>query len=87
MKQETTGARARWRMAYRNARAGNLGSCATEYPREWYPALLEAYDDRIWNLHNRLHGKNGFRTFDPLRNPLRRVGGIVREITGAKYAR
>ena len=84
MRQETGGARARWRAAYRNARAGNLGTCATCYPREWYPALLEAYDLRIWNLYNRLHG---VRTFDPLRNPLRRVGGVIAEITGVKYAR
>ena len=86
MRQETA-ARARWRMAYRAARRGHLATCATCYPREWYPALLEAYDDRIGNLHNRLHGKNGFRTFDPLRKPLRRVGGVIAEITGVKFAR
>ena len=86
MRQET-GERARWRAAYRAARNGDLCTCSIAYPRAWYPALLEAYDDRIWNLHNRLHGKNGFRTFDSLRNPLRRVGGVIAEITGVKYAR
>lgn len=87
MTDKSKQARARWRAAYRAARCGCLGACACEYPRAWYPALLEAYDDRIWNLHNRLHGKNGFRTFDPLRNPLRRVGGVIAEITGATFAR
>lgn len=68
MRQET-GARARWRAAYRNARAGNLGTCAFQYP-DLFGVLYDAHGDRLV-CHSDRHALNGLRSFDPLWGPLR----------------
>ena len=75
MKRKETAARARWRMAYRNARAGNLRTCASRYP-DIFGVLYDAHWDRRVCRFDR-HALNGLRSFDRLWGVLRArvIGG------------